>query len=118
MASIFVEYVQKEEAPGYSEGPLNVKVKGHGYLDFTPKGIYGDRRVEELTTEDAAIELCNRFQRQGLFKIAKDLIATQDLTNIESFISGRISSLTERVESLEEQVAQLKKKPQNTRAKK
>lgn len=38
MASIFVEYVQKEEAPGYSEGPLNVKVKGHGYLDFTLKG--------------------------------------------------------------------------------
>ena len=118
MASIFVEYVQKKEAPGYSEGPLHVKVKGHGYLDFNPKEAHGDRRVEELTTEDAAMELCNQFRRQGLFQIATDLIAGQDLANIENFIAGRMSSLSERIELLEEQVAGLREKDTRTRVKK
>jgi hypothetical protein len=118
MASIFVEYVQKKDTAGYNEGPLHVKVKGHGYLEFNPKEAHGNRRVEELTTEDAAMELCDKFRRQGLFQIARDLIAGQDLTNIENFISGRISSLSERVELLEEQVAELKKKGTSTRVKK
>ena len=97
MASIFVEYIKNKEDVGYSAGPLNVKVRGHGYLQF-----------EELSTEDAAIELCERHRRQQLFRIAPDLIASQELANIESYISGRISPLIERIESLEEQVATMR----------
>lgn len=108
MASIFVEYVKTKDDVGYSEGPLNVKVRGHGYLQFEPKEEYGNRRVEELSTEDAAIELCERHRRQQLFRIAPDLIASQELANIESYISGRISPLIERIESLEEQVATMR----------
>jgi len=108
MASIFVEYVKNKDDVGYSEGPLNIKVRGHGYLQFEPKEEYGNRRVEELSTEDAAIELCERHRRQQLFRIAPDLIASQELANIESYISGRISPLIERIESLEEQVATMR----------
>ena len=55
MASIFVEYMKTKDDVGYSEGPLNIKVRGHGYLQFEPKEEYDNRRVEELSTEDAAI---------------------------------------------------------------
>ena len=110
MASIFVEYIQDEDSPGYSSGPLNVKVRGHGYMQFLPQERYENRRVEELQTEEAAIELCERHRRQGLFRIAKDLIATQDLDNIEGYLKGRLVSLIDRIEALEEQVALLKQK--------
>ena len=110
MASIFVEYIQDKDDPGYSEGPLNVKVRGHGRLEFTPKQQYGQRRVEELKTEEAAVDLCERHRRQGLFRIAKDLIASQELDNIEGYLKGRLTSLIDRIESLEEQVATLNKK--------
>jgi hypothetical protein len=37
MASIFVEYISDKDTPGHSEGPLNVKVRGHGYMQFLPQ---------------------------------------------------------------------------------
>ncbi len=109
MASIFVEYAASKDAPGYSEGPLGLKVGSQGVLDFMPKKRYQNRRVEELTTEEAAVNLVNRFRRQGLFRICKDLMASQDLSNIEKFVQLKMAPLVERIESLEEQIALMKK---------
>ena len=107
MASVFVEYVSDPDSPGYNNGPLNVRVQGYGELEFLPKERFGDRRVEELRTEEAALALCNRYRRQGLFQIANDLIASVDLDNIEVYLKGRLTGLLDRVEALEEQVALL-----------
>jgi len=109
MASIFVEYVTDKDSPGYSEGPLGLQVGNYGTLDFMPKERYQNRRVEELTTEEAAVNLVNRFRRQGLFRICKDLMASQDLSNIEDFVRLKVAPLVERIESLEEQIALMKK---------
>jgi len=109
MASVFVEYALDKDTPGYSEGPLNVKVLDHGRLDFEPKEKYENQRVEELRTEEAAIELVKRFNRQGIFRIRKDLMAAQDLSNIEKFVQLKMAPLVERIESLEEQIALMKK---------
>ena len=110
MASVFVEYVQEVDSPGYKHGPLNIRLQGYEALSFSPKERFGDRREEELKTEESAIELCKKYRRQGLFQIANDLIASQDLDNIELYVKGRMVGLTDRIEALEEIVATLASK--------
>jgi len=106
MASIFVEYLTQPDQVGYKDGPLNVKAEGR-YRTFTPKERYGNRRVEEFTTEAGAMDLINR--KRGKFGIATDLIGGQELNGIEAFLEEKIAPLTKRIEALEAKRAPKKK---------
>jgi hypothetical protein len=106
MASVFVEYLTQPDQAGYKDGPLNIKAEG-SYRTFTPKKRYGNRRVEEFSTEEGAMELVGR--RGNIFGIATDLIGEQELDNIEAFLAEKIAPLIKRIEALEGKRAPKKK---------
>ena len=107
MASVFVEYLHDPDTAGYEEGPLNIKVKNHGYLQFNPKDIYDGRRVEELESEEAAYSLCARYNRHKMFGIATDLIASQELENLDRHLQKRLVPLMDRLALVEERLSLL-----------
>lgn len=106
MASIFVEYLTQPDQAGYKDGPLNVKAEG-AYWTFTPKKRYENRRVEEFSTEEGALELV--YRKRGKFGIATDLIGEQELDNVEDFLAKKIAPLIKRIEVLEGKRAPKKK---------
>lgn len=90
---VLIEYI------GPNEGPLNMTWGNQRSLHFTPKKAYGNRRIEQFSSEKLAENFLLAHNKPSVgkinFQLAEGLILEQDQKAIRKLVENSVGKMTE-----------------------